>query len=140
MAIERTLVMIKPDAVKKNAIGAIIGRFEKEGLKILAVKVKKLSLDDARAFYAVHSDKPFYGELTQFMSSGKMVALALEGENAIKRVRDIMGSTDSTKAAEGTLRAQFGTDIEKNAVHGSDSPGSADIEIPFYFSTLELVS
>ena len=140
MASERTLVMIKPDAVEKNAIGAIISCFEKEGLNILALKVRKLSVEDARAFHAVHSDKPFYNDLVKFMTSGKMVAIALEGDNAIKRVRDIMGSTNSKEAEEGTLRAQFGTDIEKNAVHGSDSPESASIEIPFYFSALELFS
>lgn len=138
MAVERTLVMIKPDAVSKKAIGEIINRFENEGLNILALKVRKLTTEEARSFYAVHKDKPFYDDLVKFMTSGKMVALALEGENAISRVRDIMGPTNSKEAPEGTLRAKFGTDIEKNAVHGSDSPESAKIEIPFFFSELEL--
>ncbi|RMF95222.1 MAG: nucleoside-diphosphate kinase [Candidatus Schekmanbacteria bacterium] len=138
MAVERTLVMIKPDAVSKKAIGEIINRFENEGLNILALKVRKLTTEEARLFYAVHKDKPFYDDLVKFMTSGKMVALALEGENAISRVRDIMGPTNSKEAPEGTLRAKFGTDIEKNAVHGSDSPESAKIEIPFFFSELEL--
>lgn len=139
MSLERTLVMIKPDAVSKNAIGNIVGRFEKAGFTILALKVKKLSIDEAKNFYFVHRERPFYDSLTTFMSSGKMVAIALEGENAISRVRDMMGPTDSKKAAPGSIRGDLGTDIEKNAVHGSDSPESANIELPFFFSGLELV-
>ncbi|MEZ0323609.1 MAG: nucleoside-diphosphate kinase [Hydrogenothermaceae bacterium] len=136
---ERTLVLIKPDAVKKNVAGKIISRFEDEGFKIVALKKVKLSKEEAGRFYIVHKDRPFYNELCEFMSSGPIVAMVLEGENAISRVRQIMGATDPSKAEEGTLRKLYGSNIGENAVHGSDSTESAAYEIPFFFSGLEIV-
>lgn len=136
---EKTLVLVKPDAVKKNVSGKIISRFEEEGFKIIALKKVKLSKEQAGRFYIVHKDRPFYGELCDFMSSGPIVAMVLEGQNAISRVRQIMGATDPSKAEEGTLRKLFGSNIGENAVHGSDSSESANYEIPFFFSGLELV-
>ena len=125
MPIEQTLSMIKPDGVQRGLIGDVIGRFEKNGLKIKAMKMLHLSLDQARAFYAVHKERPFYDSLTQFMSSGPIVAMILEGENAIQVNRDLMGATDYRKAAAGTIRADFARDIEANIVHGSDAPETA---------------
>lgn len=136
---ERTLVLVKPDAVRKNVAGKIISRFEEEGFKIVALKKLKLTKEQAGQFYIVHKDRPFYGELCEFMSSGPIVAMVLEGENAISRVRQIMGATDPSKAEDGTLRKLYGSNIGENAVHGSDSPESAAYEIPFFFSGLELV-
>ncbi|MEJ5173400.1 MAG: nucleoside-diphosphate kinase [Hydrogenothermaceae bacterium] len=136
---ERTLVLVKPDAVRKNVAGKIISRFEDEGFKIVALKKVKLSKEEAGRFYIIHKDRPFYDELCEFMSSGPIVAMVLEGENAISRVRQIMGATDPSKAEEGTLRKLYGSNIGENAVHGSDSPESASYEIPFFFSGLELV-
>ena len=131
--------MIKPDGVKRGLIGEVISRFEKNGLKIKAMKMLHLTLEQARAFYAVHQERPFYDSLTQFMSSGPIVAMILEGENAIQVNRDLMGATDYRQAAPGTIRADFAKDIEKNIVHGSDSPESAATEIPFFFNDLEIV-
>ena len=137
---ERTLVMIKPDAVERNLIGKIISIFEENGLKVVALKKTKLSKDQAKAFYIVHKEKPFYESLTNYMSSGPIIAMVLEGENAIQKVREIMGATDPKEAKEGTIRKLFGIDKEKNSVHGSDSPESAAKEIPFFFSEYELIS
>ena len=139
MATEQTLSMIKPDGVKRGLIGEVIGRFEKNGLKIKAMKMLHLSLNQARAFYAVHKERPFYDSLTGFMSSGPIVALILEGENAIQKNRDLMGATDYRQAAPGTIRADFAKDIEANIVHGSDGPDTARTEIAFFFNALELV-
>ncbi len=139
MPIEQTLSMIKPDGVQRGLIGNVIGRFEKNGLKIKALKMLHLSLDQARAFYAVHKERPFYDSLTHFMSSGPIVAMILEGENAIQVNRDLMGATDYRKAAAGTIRADFAKDIEANVVHGSDAPETAQVEIAFFFNALEQV-
>ena len=139
MRIEQTLSMIKPDGVRRGLIGNVIGRFEKSGLKIRAMKMLHLSLDQARAFYAVHQERPFYDSLTAFMSSGPIVAMTLEGENAIQTNRDLMGATDYRQAAPGTIRADFARDIEANIVHGSDAPDTAKVEIAFFFSALEQV-
>jgi len=129
--------MIKPDGVQRGLIGNVIGRFEKNGLKIRAMKMLHLSLEQARAFYAVHKERPFFDSLTQFMSSGPIVAMILEGENAIQVNRDLMGATDYRKAAPGTIRADFAKEIEANIVHGSDSPENAALEIAFFFNALE---
>jgi nucleoside-diphosphate kinase len=139
MPIEQTLSMIKPDGVQRGLIGDVIGRFEKNGLKIKAMKMLHLSLVQARAFYAVHKERPFYDSLTQFMSSGPIVAMILAGENAIQVNRDLMGATDYRKAAAGTIRADFARDIEANIVHGSDAPETAQVEIAFFFNALEQV-
>ncbi len=137
---ERTLVMIKPDGVERNLIGKIINIFEENGLKVIALKKVRLSKKQAEAFYIVHKERPFYDSLTTYMSSGPVVAMVLEGEGAIKKVREIMGATDPKEAKEGTIRKLFGIDKEKNTVHGSDSPESASKEIPFFFSDMELLS
>ena len=138
MAIERTFGIVKPDAVAKNAIGGVIDLVEKAGLKIIALRLVRLGEAQAKAFYAVHKERPFYGALVQFMTSGPCVVMAIEGENAVARYREVMGATDSKKAAPGTIRAKYGTDIEKNAVHGSDSPDNAKIELGFFFTGAEL--
>jgi nucleoside-diphosphate kinase len=135
---ERTLSMIKPDAVKKNAIGAIVEMLEKGGLKVVGARMLRLSRAQAEGFYAVHKERPFFGSLCEFMSSGPIMAMVLEGENAIARNREVMGVTDSAKAAEGTIRRRFGTNIEHNAVHGSDAPETARAEIAYFFSPYEL--
>ncbi len=137
---EKTLVMIKPDGVERNLIGKIISIFEEKGLRVVALKKVRLSKEQAKAFYIVHKERPFYEELTDYMSSGPVVAMVLEGENAIKKVREIMGATDPAEAEEGTIRKLFGIDKGKNTVHGSDSPESASKEIPFFFSEYELIS
>jgi nucleoside-diphosphate kinase len=139
MPLEQTLSLIKPDGVARGLIGEVIGRFEKNGLKIRALKMLHLSLSQARAFYAVHKERPFYDSLTKFMSSGPIVALILEGENAIQINRDLMGATDYRQAAPGTIRADFARDIEANIVHGSDAPDTARVEIAFFFNALEQV-
>ena len=139
MAIEQTLSMIKPDGVKRGLIGEVIGRFEKNGLKIKAMKMLHLTLAQARAFYAVHKERPFYDSLTQFMSSGPIIAMILTGGNAIQVNRDLMGATDYRQAAPGTIRADFAKDIEANIVHGSDAPETAATEIAFFFNELEKV-
>lgn len=136
---ERTLSIIKPDGVKKNLIGEVIGRFEKKGLRIAALKKLMLSKDEAKAFYIVHKERPFYESLTDFMSEGPIVVMVIEGEKAISKVREIMGATNPKEALPGTIRADFATDIERNIVHGSDSPESAAYEIPFFFSALEII-
>ncbi len=138
MAIERTFGIVKPDAVAKGAIGGVIQLIEAAGLRLLGVKMVKLSQVQAEGFYAVHKARPFFGDLVRFMTSGPCVVMAIEGENAVSRYREVMGPTDSKKAPAGTIRAQFGTDIEKNAVHGSDAPETAKAEIGFFFSSAEL--
>lgn len=137
---ERTLVIIKPDGVERNLIGKIINFFEEKNLRVVALKKVRLSKTQAQAFYVVHKDRSFYESLTNYMSSGPVVAIVLEGENAIQKVREIMGATDPKEAKEGTIRKLFGLDKEKNTVHGSDSPESAQKEIPFFFSDYELLS
>ena len=139
MSIEQTLSLIKPDGVSRGLIGEVIGRFEKAGLKIRALKMVHLTLEQARAFYAVHQERPFFDSLTTFMSSGPIVALILEGDNAIQQNRDLMGATDYRQAAPGTIRADFARDIEANIVHGSDSPETAKTEMAFFFDALEMV-
>src|SRR3954451_1512191 len=127
MAVERTLSIIKPDAVAKNVIGQIYARFEKAGLKIVAAKMVRLSRSDAEGFYAVHKGRPFFNDLVEFMISGPVMIQALEGENAIMKNRDLMGATDPKKAAPGTIRADFAQSIDANAVHGSDAPDTAAV-------------
>ena len=139
MALERTLSIIKPDAVAKNVIGEIYSRFEKAGLKIVAAKMKQLSKQEAEGFYAVHKEKGFFGGLVTFMTEGPVVVLALERENAIAKWREVMGATNPANAAEGTIRKQFAENIERNAVHGSDASETANVEIPFFFSSAELL-
>ena len=140
MAIERTLSIVKPDAVAKNVIGQIYSRFEKAGLRIVAARMMHLSEQEAEGFYAVHRERPFFRDLVRFMISGPIMVQVLEGENAIARNRELMGATDSKKAAAGTIRQKFGTDIERNAVHGSDAPETAKYEIGFFFSGAELAA
>jgi nucleoside-diphosphate kinase len=135
---ERTLSIVKPDGVKKNVIGEVINRFERQGLRIAALKMIKMSIDDAKGFYIVHKERPFYGSLTAFMSEGPVVVMVIEGENAISKVRETMGATNPKDAAPGTIRADFASDIEHNIVHGSDSKESASYEIPYFFSSLEI--
>ena len=133
MAIERTLSIIKPDAVSKNVIGEIYSRFEKAGLRVVAARMLHLSKDQAGAFYAVHKQRPFYADLCAFMSSGPVMVQVLEGEGAITKNRDDMGATDPAKAAPGTIRADFAKTVDENAVHGSDGPETARAEIAFFF-------
>jgi nucleoside-diphosphate kinase len=140
MAVERTLSIIKPDAVAKNAIGDIYARFERNGLKVVAARMRQLSRADAEAFYAVHRSRPFFKDLVDFMVSGPIMVQVLEGENAIAKNRDLMGATDPKKAARGTIRADFAASIDANAVHGSDSPETAATEIAFFFPTMEIHS
>lgn len=135
---EQTLSIIKPDAVGKNHIGAIIERFEKQGLKIVAAKMKQLSQKEAEGFYAVHSARPFFKDLVSFMVSGPVLIMVLEGDNAIQKNRDIMGATDPKKAAPGTIRADFASSIDENAVHGSDAPETAKVEIAYFFQNGEV--
>lgn len=137
--IEKTLVIIKPDAVSKNLIGEIISRFEKNDLRVAALKKIEMTKEEAKGFYIVHKDRPFYESLTDFMSEGPIVVMVLEGEDAISRVRKIMGATNPAQAEEGTIRKDFAENIERNAVHGSDSPQSAAYEIPYFFSALEIL-
>lgn len=136
---ERTLSIIKPDAVKKNAIGEIVGRFEKNGLRIAAMKKIHMSKEEAKGFYIVHKERPFYDSLTDFMSEGPVVVMVLEGEGAIAKNREIMGATNPANAAPGTIRKDLAESVERNAVHGSDSPESARFEISYFFSALEIV-
>lgn len=136
--LEQTLSIIKPDAVGQNMIGNILEYFEREGLSIVAAKMLHLSQDQAKAFYAVHKERPFYKELVEFMTSGPVLVLVLEGENAIARNRQIMGATDPSKADPGTIRADFATSIDRNAVHGSDSAPNAKTEISFFFKSNEI--
>jgi nucleoside-diphosphate kinase len=138
MAIERTLSIVKPDAVNKGVIGGVLSKLEEAGLKIVATRMTRMTEDQAKAFYAVHKERPFYGELVSFMTSGPVVVSVLEGDNAIAKNREVMGATDPAKAEDGTIRKLFGTNIERNAVHGSDGPDTAAQEIPFFFSSLDI--
>ena len=136
---EKTLSLIKPDGVRRNLIGEVIRRFETNGLKIVAAKMLWLSKKDAEGFYLVHKDRPFYDSLTTYMSSGPIMAMVLEGDNAIRGNRELMGATNPAEASKGTIRADFGESIEYNVVHGSDSQASADFEIPYFFSSMEIL-
>ena len=140
MAVERTLSIVKPDAVEKNIIGKIFSRFEEKGLKIIAARMLHLSRRQAEGFYAVHRGRPFFNDLVEFMTSGPVMVQVLEGDNAIQVNRELMGATDPKKAAKGTLRADFAQSINVNAVHGSDSLETAAMEIAYFFSTLEIHS
>lgn len=140
MAVERTLSIIKPDAVAKNVIGKIYSRFETNGLKIIAARMMHLSLADAEGFYAVHRGRPFFNDLVKFMISGPVIVQVLEGEGAIKKNRDLMGATDPGKAEKGTIRADFAASIDANAVHGSDAPETAAIEIAYFFPAMNVYS
>lgn len=135
---ERTLSIIKPDGVGKGLIGEVARRFEKAGIKICAMKMVHLSMDQAKGFYAVHRERPFYGSLTEFMTSGPVVAMVLEGENVIQRNRELMGATNPKDAAPGSIRRDFADNVEQNIVHGSDAPETAVQEIKFFFSELEI--
>jgi nucleoside-diphosphate kinase len=136
---ERTLAIIKPDGVARGIIGEVIQRLESNKLKISAMKMLKMNQEQAKGFYAVHEARPFFDSLTYFMSSGPIVVMVLEGENAIAKYREIMGATDYREADEGTIRKDFATDIEKNVVHGSDSPETAANEIAYFFNRFELI-
>jgi len=138
MALQRTLSIIKPDAVEKHKVGAIIERLEAEGFKIVAMKRLHLTLAEARGFYAVHRERPFFKDLTTFMSRGPIVVMVLEREGAIQTYRDVIGATDPAKAAPGTLRKLFGTDVGENALHGSDSPETAQTEVSYFFAGYEV--
>lgn len=139
MAAERTLAMIKPDAIEKGVIGDIIKRIEDASLKIVGIKMHHLKKDQAEGFYAVHKGKPFFNALCSFMSSGPSIAMVLEGDGAIANWREVMGATDPDQAAPGTIRSDFGTNIERNAVHGSDSPETAKFELSYFFDDNEIV-
>ena len=138
MAVERTLSIIKPDAVAKNVIGKIYSRFESNGLKIVAAKMKHLSREEAEGFYAVHKERPFFAELVKFMTSGPVMVQVLEGENAVAKNRALMGATNPKEAAPGTIRADFASSIDANAVHGSDSLANAAIEVAYFFGEQEI--
>lgn len=140
MAIERTLSIIKPDAVAKNVIGKIYSRFETNGLKIVAARMMWLSRTEAEGFYAVHKGRPFFNDLVEFMTSGPVMVQVLEGENAIAKNRELMGATDPKKAEAGTIRADFAQSIDANAVHGSDAPETAAVEIAYFFPSSEIFS
>jgi nucleoside-diphosphate kinase len=139
LALIRTLTIVKPDGVEQNNIGDIIRTFEQQGFKIVAMKMLQLTKQQAEGFYAVHRSKKFFDSLTTFMSSGRIVPMVLEGENAIVRLREIMGATDPSQAQPGTLRKQFASSIEHNVIHGSDAPETAAVEISYFFSGLEIV-
>src|SRR5262245_38233268 len=134
---ERTLAIIKPDAVQRNLAGKMLARLEAEGFAVLGLKMVALSKQDAERFYAVHRERPFFESLTSYMASGPAIPILVQRDNAIKTLRDLKGPTNTTQAATGTLRQEFGLDVEKNAIHGSDSPTSAAQEIPFFFNHLE---
>ena len=138
MAVERTLTIIKPDAVAKGVIGRIISRFEEAGLTIVAARLVHLTAAQAAGFYVVHRDRPFYASLCAFMTQGPCLPMVLEGDNAIARLRELMGATNPAQAAPGTIRRDFASSIEANAVHGSDSPASATFEIPYFFAAIDL--
>jgi len=140
MAIERTLSIIKPDAVRKNAIGQILARFEAAGLRVVAARMMHLSRAQAEGFYAVHKGRPFFRDLVEFMTSGPVLVQVLEGEDAIARNRELMGATDPRKAAKGTIRADFAASIDANAVHGSDAPDTARTEVAYFFAACEVFS
>ena len=139
MATERTFGIIKPDAVKAGAIGGVIDMVEKSGLRLVGLRLLKLSREQAEGFYAVHKERPFFKDLVNFMTSGPCVVMALEGDGAVARWREVMGPTDSKKAPPGTIRQKYGTDIEKNAVHGSDAAETAKTELAFFFKAPDLV-
>jgi nucleoside-diphosphate kinase len=136
---EKTFTILKPDTVKAGNMGAIISQLEKEGFRIRAMKMVHLTEAQAQGFYYVHKERPFFGSLVKFMSEGPIVPMVLEADNAIEKLRKVMGATDSKKAEAGTIRKQFGTDIERNAIHGSDGPETAAFEIAYFFSQLEIV-
>lgn len=138
MAVERTLSIVKPDAVAKNVIGKIYTRFEEAGLKIVAARMVQLSRPEAEGFYAVHKERPFFNDLVEFMISGPVMVQVLEGENAIAKNRELMGATDPKKAAKGTIRADFADSIDANAVHGSDAPETAAVEIAYFFPSMQI--
>ena len=138
MATQRTLSLIKPDGLEKGIVGKVIARFEEKGLKPVAIKMLKLTAGQAEGFYAVHRERPFFKSLVTFMTSGPLLAMVLEGDDAVAKNREIMGATDPAKAAAGTLRKDFASDVEKNTVHGSDSPENAAIEIAYFFNQLEV--
>jgi nucleoside-diphosphate kinase len=140
MAVERTLSIIKPDAVAKNVIGKIYSRFESNGLKVVAARMMSLSRADAEGFYAVHRERPFFKDLVEFMISGPVMVQVLEGENAIAKNRELMGATDPSKAAAGTIRADFAASIDANAVHGSDAADTARVEIDYFFAQMNVYS
>ena len=140
MAVERTLSIIKPDAVKKNVIGEILARFEKAGLRVVAARMMHLSREQAEGFYAVHRQRPFFRDLVDFMISGPVLVQVLEGQDAIARNRELMGATDPKKAAKGTIRADFADSIDANAVHGSDGPDTARVEVGYFFPACEVFS
>jgi nucleoside-diphosphate kinase len=140
MATERTLSIIKPDAVAKNVIGPILAKLEHGGLRVVAAKMLRLTEAQAKAFYAVHKERPFYNDLVRFMTEGPVMVQVLEGDGAIAKNREVMGATNPEKAAPGTIRKEFATNIERNAVHGSDAPETARDEIAFFFSTAELAA
>jgi nucleoside-diphosphate kinase len=140
MGVERTLSIIKPDAVAKNVIGEIYSRFEAGGLKIVAAQMRRLSQEDAEGFYAVHRGRPFFNDLVKFMVSGPVMVQVLEGEDAIKKNRELMGETDPKKAEKGTIRGDFAESIDANAVHGSDAPETAAVEIAYFFPSLHIYS
>ena len=139
MGIERTFGIVKPDAVAKGAIGGVIDMVEKAGLKIIGLRLVQLGTSEAESFYGVHQARPFFKGLVAFMTSGPAVVMAIEGENAVARYREVMGPTDSKKAPVGTIRQKYGTDIERNAVHGSDAPETAKVEIAFFFAGADLI-
>lgn len=137
--VERTLAIIKPDGVRQRVVGKVLARLEEEGFRITALKMVHLVKAEAEGFYAVHRERPFFGSLTDFMSEGPAVVMILERQGAIGRLREVMGATDPANAEEGTLRKEFGTNVERNVIHGSDSPESAAFEIPYFFNALEMV-
>jgi nucleoside-diphosphate kinase len=139
MTIERTLSIVKPDAMARGVAGEILRRFEEAGLRIVAIKALQLTEEDARGFYAVHKERPFYADLVRFMTSGPIIVSVLEGDGAISKNRELMGPTNSQEAEKGTIRGDFGTDIEKNASHGSDGPDTAKLEIAYFFNATEIV-
>lgn len=139
MPIERTFSIIKPDGIEKGVIGRVIARFEAAGLKPVALKLRRLSQAEAEGFYAVHRQRPFFADLVKFMTSGPVLLMVLEGDDAIAKNREVMGATDPKKAASGTIRADFATDIEKNTVHGSDGPETARTEISYFFPEVEIL-
>lgn len=138
MGVERTLAIIKPDAVEKQATGAILKAIQDKGLRVIGLKMLHLTEQQARGFYAVHKARPFYADLVKFMTSGPVVVVALEGDGAIARWRELMGPTDSTKAPKGTIRGDWGTDVERNAAHGSDAAETARVEIAYWFNATEM--
>ncbi len=140
MGMQRTLSIVKPDGVRKGVVGEVVRRFETAGIRIVAMRMLRLTRPEAEGFYAVHRERPFFGSLTEFMSSGPIVVMVLEGENVIGRNRELMGATDPKKAAKGTIRADLAENVERNIVHGSDAPETASTEIAYFFSSLDLVS